>query len=398
MNNNVLVLGTLTSEKQTIKFLEAGIRPAPADIVQKYLIEGLCNSKKISNVEALCSPRLLSYPYTRIKDIESCDFYIGKAKLYSCGYKNYIGVSFIHRERNIVKKAKEWANKNRKERNIVLIYSVHTPFLHAAYEIKKIAENTVIALIVPDLPHFMGEMSGIKKFLKSVDKKRINYYLKFVDKYILYTKYMANYFNLEANQWVVCEGMIDSSKIVQNIVRKSDKKICIYAGSLQKRYAIDKLVKAFERANIDAELHLYGNGEDAKELLSEFVHLSKTKYMGILSQNEIFQKMKEATLLINPRPSELELTKYSCPSKTFEYMASGTPILMTRLAGLPSEYEDFLYFFDDESEKGFVDALEKTLSYSIDELQEKGIKAARFLANEKNSNKQVQMIIDFCNE
>ena len=56
--------------------------------------------------------------------------------------------------------------------------------------------------------------------------------------------------------------------------------------------------------------------------------------------------MKEAKLLINLRNPEDKYTKYSFPSKTFEYMVSGTPFFTTKLEGIPSEYYNYLYCID----------------------------------------------------
>ena len=118
--------------------------------------------------------------------------------------------------------------------------------------------------------------------------------------------------------------------------------------------------------------------------------------MGVLPQQAVFEKMKEASLLVNPRPSTLELTKYSCPSKTFEYMASGTPVLMAKLPGIPEEYHPYLYFFEREDEEGFVEAFERLLHLDRQELVDKGKAAAEFLVANKGSEKQVAELLDFC--
>ena len=50
----------------------------------------------------------------------------------------------------------------------------------------------------------------------------------------------------------------------------------------------------------------------------------------------------KATLLVNPRPTTEEFTIYSFPSKNMEYMASGTPLLTTKLPGMPEEYHQYV--------------------------------------------------------
>lgn len=399
MGISVLVLGTVTSKEQVDFLLEHGVRPAPADIVQEYLIKGLINDCRVKNVNAICSPRISSCLKNGVVKLSNCEFDISKCSVNSVGFINIPLCGFVQREWRIVRKAKKWARsvKNGRDDCLVVLYSMHSPFLHAAAEIKKILPNVSIVMIVPDLPQFMGRKSKLKSLLKRVDRKRIESLLPAVDKYVLYTKYMADYLRLSKDKWIVCEGLIDIDKI-ELCERKKESKICVYAGSLLNKYAIDWLVDAFENIPLDYSLHLYGDASDAEQLLKSRKHYRKTEYKGMLLQNDIFEVMKNAKLLINPRPSSLELAKYSCPSKTFEYMASGTPVLMTKLPGLPEEYYPYLYFFEEESIEGFQNTLVNVLSLNPAELNEKGRKAAEFLKTRKSSDMQVSRILDFCCE
>ena len=51
-----------------------------------------------------------------------------------------------------------------------------------------------------------------------------------------------------------------------------------------------------------------------------------------------------------------------------EYMASGTPLLTTKLPGMPEDYYPHVYFFEEESVQGYADALKKVLSLPADTL------------------------------
>ena len=167
-------------------------------------------------------------------------------------------------------------------------------------------------------------------------------------------------------------------------------------GTLKKEYRITQFAEAFIKANVtDAELHIYGNGEEKENLIKMSEEHPEVQYCGFVSSLEAFNIMKRATLLINPRPSTDEYTKYSCPSKTFEYMASGTPLLSTKLPGIPDEYFDFIYTFENESLEGMTDSITRLLSKSTQELSEKGLAAKEFLMYEKNNLVQCNKIIEF---
>ena len=82
-------------------------------------------------------------------------------------------------------------------------------------------------------------------------------------------------------------------------------------------------------------------------------------YGGMLLNQEIVEKEQEATLLVNPRPTGEEYVKYSFPSKTMEYMASGTPVLTTVLPGMPKEYHPYVYLLEDETSDGITEKLKE---------------------------------------
>lgn len=393
-NTNLLLIGTVTSASLSKSFVEANINPGPAEIVQKYLISGLCDAG-LKSVEVVSAPRIPAYPRATIKKVSSDEWSIGQARIHSVGFNNIEGFGFLDRARQIKKASLEWAEKYESENKTVLLYSMHSPFLAAAKAIKDRYPDTVVAIIVPDLPQYMSVQRGIKKFLKERDMAKINRLMACVDKYVLYTKYMADYFHLDVGKWTVLEGLMDVSKVVFNDLPKDRiRPICMYAGRLDVRYAIDKLIEAFGLVP-EADLQLYGSPSDAANLKSLIDRYDNVEYMGTLSQDDVFQKMREVDLLLNPRPTNIELSKYSCPSKTFEYMASGTPVLMTRLPGLPEEYYPYLYFFDDETIEGFSIKIQEVLNQGSDELREKGKQAQRFLVEQKGSIKQVGRIVDF---
>ena len=95
-------------------------------------------------------------------------------------------------------------------------------------------------------------------------------------------------------------------------------------------------------------------------------------YGGMLLNTEIVAKEQEATLLVNPRPTQEEFVKYSFPSKTMEYMASGTPVMTTVLPGMPREYHPHVFLLRDETAVGIAASLKEVLALSDAELYQKG--------------------------
>ena len=122
---------------------------------------------------------------------------------------------------------------------------------------------------------------------------------------------------------------------------------------------------------------------------------SRIKYWGIMEQKRIFEMQREATLLVNPRNGEAEYTKYSFPSKTMEYMASGTPTVMYELPGLPVDYEEHLVLIPDNSQEAFTAILKEWGSKEQAELDEFGKHARLFILKNKNSEIQAKRLMNF---
>ena len=113
----------------------------------------------------------------------------------------------------------------------------------------------------------------------------------------------------------------------------------------------------------------------------------------MLLNTEIVDKEQEAALLVNPRPTHEEFVKYSFPSKTMEYMASGTPVLTTRLPGMPKEYYPYVDFIEEESAAGIAAALKTVLAETDEELFQKGCVARDFVLDGRNNVVQAEKML-----
>lgn len=116
--------------------------------------------------------------------------------------------------------------------------------------------------------------------------------------------------------------------------------------------------------------------------------------MGVVPNQDVVMAELEASLLVNPRPTHEEFTKYSFPSKNIEYMSSGTPLLTTKLPGMPKEYYPYVFLIEDESTEGYANALADALSKTEEELYVCGMKSKKFVIGKKNSREQARRVIE----
>lgn len=387
----------MVPEQTRKKCFEYGERPSAAEQAERYIMHGLEQIDNISGIDAIGSVRAKVWPAGKMISISNSVEQTSKGTIYGRGYVNIPFVNFIHRERSIVKSARLWAKNNKDEKDVVVIvYSMHSPFMKAVKIIKQIIPSAKTCLIVADLPLFMNMQGIVRKQLKILDWERIQGLMRYFDKYLLYTKYMADYLNLEKNTWMVFEGLIDENKIIEKPYKnKSIHKVVLYAGNLNAQYGIDTLIDAFKMIKDNCRLHIYGSGFDVDRIKNITENIENVEYKGQVSQEEVFTIMKESTLLVNPRPSDIGLAKFSCPSKTFEYMASGTPVLMNKLPGLPEEYYPYIGFFEEETPEGYAEKIKEYLSKDENDLNEIGMKAADFLKKEKTSLRVMERVMKF---
>lgn len=322
----------------------------------------------------------------------------GTSQDVSVGFKNIKYINRLLSKKALCKETRKWALNNQKEQVSVLIYEMHSPFMAAAMEVKKIIPNAQICLIVPDLPQYMDmKMSPVKKFLKKVDWIGIKKLLKKVDKFILYAKPMADFLELKDNQWIVMEGSYDSELVAQpDAIEKSEKISVMYSGVLDMRYGIPELLDAMKLLDDNYELWLTGNG-NAVDLIKERAEQdSRIKFYGYLpSRQDLLNKQASATMLISPRRDSEEGSKYCFPSKLFEYMVSGNPVISCYLDGIPKEYHEHLVELKSVTAENIALVITKVAQMQNDEHNEFGEKARNFILNNKNKYAHAEKILEF---
>lgn len=247
--------------------------------------------------------------------------------------------------------------------------------------------------IVTDLP----DMLSGSRFSKGM----ANFVIRHCTHYVLLTEAMNDYLNKKGKPYVILEGHADIAMAdkVPSPEKKSAPRVCFYAGGVSRQYGLANLVEGFQKANIpNAVLHIYGPGDYVKELQQIAQEDERIFYGGMLLNSEIVDREQQATLLVNPRPTGEEYVKYSFPSKTMEYMASGTPVLTTVLPGMPKEYYPYVFLLEDETAEGIARVLPELLAKSGEELFEKGSRARAFVLDQRNNLVQAQKIIQMLSQ
>lgn len=377
----------------------------PRDFYSKY-IDSISNGLQVAseNFQASFIDGLLSNQY-KIKIISAPFFpYCSKDSkiMYIEGgvwkYKendfygvSYLNIPFIKNQLKI-KGLKNYIKKSLSGdcQNIIFVYSANYAYLKAALEFE--GQATIVPIIT-DLPKHVSSSNFVyNKYISIFEnnffKKNIN---KF-DGYVFLTKYVADYLKLDPSKCFVMEGIYTPIKIDNSEKIKKEKNVVLYTGTLKDVYGVKDLIECFKSIE-HYELWICGDGELKNYIIECGIKYKNIKYLGMLNKAEIIKIQKTASILINPRKNEHELNMYTFPSKTMEYLASGTPVLMYNLSGIPDEYHKYLNFIDPQI--SLKDNIINFFERDLNKLNETANAARSFILNDKNSTRQIYELMDF---
>lgn len=133
---------------------------------------------------------------------------------------------------------------------------------------------------------------------------------------------------------------------------KRDRPYIYFGGSLMKRYGLPNFLEAFLYSKLDVDFLIAGHHETKPIETND----KRVVYLGQVSEKENAAYQAGAALLVNPRPLEDKLDSESIPSKMFEYLVSGSPILSTRHPFFFESFNDGVNWVDENMFHGWLSA------------------------------------------
>jgi glycosyltransferase involved in cell wall biosynthesis len=388
---NVTLLGFVVSDAQMSVILERdSIMPVQTHkfgwSLAKALHRGgaqlqLISSLPISNYPSM--PQIV----VRGERFESRGF-VGE----TLGFINLIVFKHLSRFYSCLMRAKSLLEFHRT--SVLLVHGVHSPYLLFALLVK--GPRLKIVLVMTDPPGVvMNSDIFLARWLKRFDAFLVKKFLKRFDGIIGLTKGILTDFG-HGLPGLLLPGFVgaDSPPLREFFEKKRTFSIA-YAGGLFETYGVGRLIEAvMSIESLDVKLILYGKGDIAVAGLEQRTNGCIT-YGGALSPVELAHKLIEVDLLINPRPSDQDFVRYSFPSKIIEYMASGIPVLTTRLPGIPEAYLDNMLVIEDETTAGIASAISDCARMSPVALAKVGISARHFINHVASEEQRGFELVNF---
>ena len=172
--------------------------------------------------------------------------------------------------------------------------------------------------------------------------------------------------------------------------------ILMYAGKLDEFSGIPLLLEAFSKLQGDKyRLWIAGRGYLQQQVEQAANEDARIKYWGFLPYEEVISLYKQATVLLNPRPTKLLSTRYLFPSKLVEYLATGIPVITTCTADVEEEYKDLVFALRDETPEGLHSLIVKVISMSDQERTAVAQRARSHVMKQKTWEHQGKRIAEF---
>ncbi len=276
----------------------------------------------------------------------------------------------------------------------ILVYSAYQPFLKA---IEKLDKSYKITLIVPDLPEYYdyAKVGRIRKILRKINNRSIEKCINRVDCFVLLTEKMKEPLKVGNRPYTVVEGICTSKPLFLSREKNVDKKVILYAGTLNKKFGIDVLLNAFQQIkNDNYELWICGNGDYTENIKQAALVDKRIKFFGFVTKEKVSELLSKSSVVVNPRQNTGEYTKYSFPSKTMDYLLSGVPFVAYKLDGIPDEYDPYLTYVKDNSAQSLALTLRDVCEDADGHYEEMAKKAADFVMKKKNPLSQSWKIIE----
>ena len=363
------------------------------------IINGLCQQSGI-NLRCITVPNVYSFPYNNERLYTKHESYKYKnSHILSIGFLNLPVIKEIWSTVTLVVNLIKIFSQYTTNKIDVIINTPNNDLLNAVNLAKFFTRKKITqTVIIPDIPSMVTAMDKQSKLKGMILKYRNKQSMKMVcssNGLVLLTEAMMDFINRPMPH-IVMEGLVDVESMDISIDERSSKKeVILYTGTLRKIFGVMNLVQAFQNVNQDeVELWICGSGDSAEAIMEAASRDSRIHFLGLVDSQTALKMQRYATILVNPRTSDGEYTKYSFPSKTMEYLLSGKSVIINRLPGIPEEYYQYVYTPKDESIEAMAECISNVLTSDSDSRKAKAQSGRNFIISQKNSKVQTQRILE----
>jgi len=310
-----------------------------------------------------------NYPAVKKIVFSSEKFIINDTAGIVIGFINLIGLKHVSRFVQVLLRI-PWFVKKNKIKNII-VHGTHTPFMLIAILAKYIFGLRLVIILTDQHGKEVVSDGKIGKVLRKIDTMLMRFLLNRFDAYICLSVMFVKRFNLFP--YLVLPGILSNkfkSSVLRNYNRPQLQKyfVIVYAGGVNRNNGVDLLISSLKYLkDKNILIKIYGGGDMVQDVIDMSENDNRLLYGGVLYDDEFVSALKNADLLVNPRPIHNEYAQTSFPSKLIEYMSTGVPVLTSRIVSIPKEIKDCFFYIDGDDSKSIAKSLRIIKNLSQDE-------------------------------
>lgn len=216
----------------------------------------------------------------------------------------------------------------------------------------------------------IGVCSNTPSGIHNTGKSYTKFLLSMADNlsgYIAMTPGLNDLFNEESRASMIIEG-IQESKINEIDVSQYGKYI-FYNGSLEEKYGIFDLIKAFNEVN-DPELKLIITGyhDFSEDKLNSMIESNLNIInLGMCTDDEILTLANHSLINVNPRPYSEDLDRYLIPVNMIDYLGSNSITVSVKNSKLQPYFQDDCIWVLSSETDFLAEGIRKALRMSKEE-------------------------------
>lgn len=314
----------------------------------------------------------------------------------------FINIQFVKQITQVINTviyALYWGLKNRNSGDrIVYCYNYHPNVAIPAIILKSLFKCKIICIFADPVIDFECRTGLFEKLFNAMVRISEITIKKF-DGIVAVNKNAIEKY-AQGIPYIIVEGGVDQTEQINQKEYKSgigkQKKVILYSGALYEYNGIKLLIDCMKLLDEKLiALDIYGDGPLKDYVISAAEHDPRIAYKGLVPNEMVMKAQQEADILINPRPISDRINLYTFPSKLLEYMASGTPVITTRLNGITDDYLPHLFIAENDSPECLAATIKYVFSIEPTQLQKIGVEAMRFIIANKNWHLQSKRIHEF---
>lgn len=289
----------------------------------------------------------------------------------------------------------------RGENKIVFLYSVNI-FDFIFFYFGKILYKYKLVTERNEYPDYIIQNQPIKKFFFEFFIFKLSY--KIFDGIVLMTDSLIKYYSqfLKKNCIVTKIPMTIDIDRFKNIKKINKDKYILYVGSFnQKKDGVIDLIKSYNKIGSeikDFNLLLIGGSEEEINRIKFYVDnklKNKVEFKGYVERSKIPNYIINSCVLVLPRPSSKQ-AEGGFPTKLGEYLASGNPVIASKIGELPKylKHNKNIVFFEPGNIQNLADELKK-VCLQLDDFIRLGINGQQVAIEKFSLDAQVNKLKRF---